>query len=108
MMSGVTPAHLASGLAAGLAITAVATLMAGAGAVPVAWALDMPLAHLLVAFAPGGFETMIAMGVVLGVVPGFVAACHMARLLVLTVLLPAMLTREGRKGHSASDLSGTP
>ncbi|NNE52089.1 MAG: AbrB family transcriptional regulator [Sulfitobacter sp.] len=106
--SGMTPAHLTSGLAAGLAITGVATVLAGAGAVPVAWALDMPVAHVLIAFAPGGFETMIAMGAVLGVVPGFVAACHMARLLVLTVLLPAMLAREARQDQSVSRLSGTP
>ena len=53
----------------------------------------MPLAHVLVAFAPGGLETMIAMGVVLGVVPGFVAACHIARLLVLSVLLPFLISR---------------
>ena len=39
---------------------------------------------------------MIAMGVVLGVVPGFVAACHIARLLVLTVMLPLMLGRGPR------------
>jgi len=59
----------------------------------VAWALGMPLAHVLVAFAPGGLETMIALGAVLAVVPGFVAACHIMRLVVLSVLLPAMLAR---------------
>lgn len=106
--SGLGLAGLTAGLAAGLAITLVAVLMAGAGALPVAWALGMPQAHVLVAFAPGGFETMIAMGAVLGVVPGFVAACHMARLMVLTVLLPAMLAREARRDQSASRLSGTP
>ena len=39
--------------------------------------------------------TMIAMGAVLGVVPGFVAACHMMRIFVLSVLLPLMLARSG-------------
>ncbi len=91
--SGVTPALLMQGLGAGLMVTAVAVGVAGLGALPVALALGMPLAHVLVAFAPGGLETMIALGVVLGVVPGFVAACHIARLLVLTVLLPLMLGR---------------
>lgn len=96
--SGVTPALLMQGLGAGLMVTFVAVGVAGLGALPVALALGMPLAHVLVAFAPGGLETMIAMGVVLGVVPGFVAACHIARLLVLTVLLPLML---GRRNPSA-------
>ncbi|MEP5730024.1 MAG: AbrB family transcriptional regulator [Sulfitobacter sp.] len=92
--SGLTFSDLRLGLAAGLSVTGVAVLFAALGAVPLAWVLGMPIAHILVAFAPGGLETMIAMGVVLGVVPGFVAACHIARLLVLTVLLPAMLGRK--------------
>lgn len=95
--SGMTPALLMQGLGAGLVVTVVAVVVAGIGALPVALALGMPLAHVLVAFAPGGLETMIAMGIVLGVVPGFVAACHIARLLVLTVLLPAMLGRDPAK-----------
>lgn len=91
--SGVPLARFASGLGAGLVITLIAVGMAALGAAPVAWALEMPLAHVLVAFAPGGLETMIAMGVVLGVIPGFVAACHIARLMVLSVYLPMMLAR---------------
>lgn len=94
--SGVTPARFLGGLAAGLTITLVAVGLAGLGAAPVAWALGMRIEHVLVAFAPGGLETMIAIGAVLGVVPGFVAACHIARLLVLSVLLPWMLSRTGR------------
>ncbi|NEK20885.1 AbrB family transcriptional regulator [Sulfitobacter sp. JBTF-M27] len=91
--SGITFADLRRGLAAGLAVTGIAVTFAGLAAVPVAWALGMPVAHVLVAFAPGGLETMIAMGAVLGVVPGFVAACHIARLFVLTFLLPMLLAR---------------
>jgi len=89
--SGVPLTQFLNGLSAGIAITVVAVVFAAMASVPVAWALGMPLVHVLVAFAPGGLETMIAMGAVLGVVPGFVAACHIARLLVLTVLLPGML-----------------
>ena len=106
--SGVTFAHLTSGLAAGVAGTLVAVTLAGLGALPVTWALGMPVAHVLIAFAPGGLETMIAMGVVLGVVPGFVVACHIARLLVLTVLLPAMLGRAEKRRQSPEDFKGTP
>lgn len=91
--AGLTLAQVRSGLGAGLTITLIAIAFAAAAAVPVAFALGMPLAHVLVAFAPGGLETMIAMGVVLGVVPGFVAACHIARLLVLSVLLPVLIGR---------------
>ena len=37
--------------------------------------------------------TKDAMGVAMGVIPGFVAACHIARLMVLSVLLPMMAGR---------------
>lgn len=98
--SGVRMDDLTSGLAAGLAVTGLAVLLALVAAFPVALALGMPLAHILVAFAPGGFETMIAMGLVLGVVPGFVAACHMMRLFILSVLLPLMLGRSDAAAKS--------
>ncbi|MEW9918719.1 AbrB family transcriptional regulator [Marimonas sp. MJW-29] len=91
--SGITFADLRRGAAAGLAVTFVAVVFAAGASVPVALALGMPVGHVLVAFAPGGLETMIAMGAVLGVVPGFVAACHIARLFLLTFLLPFMLAR---------------
>lgn len=91
--AGVTARALMHNLAAGLAITAAAVVLSAVGAVAVAWALAMPANHVLLAFAPGGLETMIAMGVVMGAVPGFVAACHMTRLMVLSVLLPVMAGR---------------
>ena len=91
--SGVRLDDLTKGLAAGLAVTCLAVGLALLGAIPVAMALGMPLAHILVAFAPGGFETMIAMGSVLGISPGFVAACHMMRLFILSAVLPLMLAR---------------
>tara|TARA_R100000935_G_scaffold2062_2_gene6092 strand:+ start:5467 stop:6510 length:1044 start_codon:yes stop_codon:yes gene_type:complete len=91
--SGVRLDDLTKGLAAGLSVTCLAVGLAMVGAIPVALALGMPLAHILVAFAPGGFETMIAMGSVLGISPGFVAACHMMRLFILSAVLPLMLAR---------------
>lgn len=94
--SGTSLAELRLGLASGLTVTGIAVLICALAAAPVAWALEMPLAHVLMAFAPGGLETMIAMGVVLGVVPGFVAACHIARLGVLTLLLPVMLAQSAK------------
>ena len=96
--SGVTPGALWRSLGAGLAITATATLLSAAAALPLAWLLGMPAAHVLVGFAPGGIETMIAMGIVLGVMPGFVAACHITRLMWLSLLLPVMLARSGAAG----------
>ena len=92
---GTSPAMLFRYAGGGVAITALTTALALGFAVPVSMFLDMPLPHVLVAFAPGGLETMIVMGAVLGANPGFVAACHVGRLLVLSVLIPLMAARAG-------------
>ncbi|MEO0390156.1 MAG: AbrB family transcriptional regulator [Pseudomonadota bacterium] len=90
---GMTRAALLHSLLAGLMVTFVCVAMALAAAAAVAAALGFDTVHVLVAFSPGGLETMIAMGVILGANPGFVAASHVARLLFLTVLLPAFVGR---------------
>jgi len=51
----------------------------------------LPLMQLLIAFAPGGVETMAAMSVLLDADPAFVAAHHVLRLFVLTALVPIVL-----------------
>jgi uncharacterized membrane protein AbrB (regulator of aidB expression) len=39
---------------------------------------------------------MVAMGAMIGANPGFVAACHVGRLLLLTVIMPVFLARAGK------------
>ena len=90
---GIGPGALVQGLGAGLAVTVLACGFAVAGAAAVAQALDLPMAQLLIAFAPGGVEAMAAMAVQLQLAPAFVAAHHVARLLFLTVAIPLMLPR---------------
>ncbi len=100
--SGLSPALVRNGLVAGLITTTVAVLLSAVAAIAVAIALDMPGAHVLVAFSPGGLETMIALGVAMGASPGFVAACHVMRLVVLSLLLPLFLRSSPGKGRSSS------
>ena len=90
---GTTPLMLMRYAGGGLAITVLTVMLSVAFAVPVAMFLGMPLPHVLVAFAPGGLETMIVIGAVLGANPGFVAACHVGRLLVLSLLIPLLAAR---------------
>ncbi|MBV1895185.1 MAG: AbrB family transcriptional regulator [Rhodobacteraceae bacterium] len=92
--SGMSLASFRASLMAGLTTTVVAVALAGLAAVPVAWALGMPVPHVLAAFSPGGLETMVAMSATMGASPGFVAACHVIRLLILTVLIPISLGRQ--------------
>ena len=89
--TGVTPRLLVQSAGAGLASTLIASVMTVLFSVPVARLLGMTDPTVLTAFAPGGFETMVALGAVVGAHPGFVAACHLFRLLLLTGLIPAFL-----------------
>lgn len=76
---------------AGLATTFFAAICSIAiGALAASW-LDLPLAQLLIAFAPGGVEAMAAMAVIMDVDTTFVAAQHVFRLFFLTFLAPALL-----------------
>ncbi len=94
--TGITLAHLRAAALAGVVTTGVALGLAAGFAVPVAAFLGIPVAHVLVAFAPGGLDTMLAMGAMLGADPGFVAASHVGRLLILTALVPLFIARAGK------------
>jgi uncharacterized protein len=91
--SGTTWAQIvrAAGAAALLAGLALAATVAAALAVH--WALGLPLTTLLIAYAPGGLETMAAISVMLEADPAFVAFHHAFRVLLLTFLVPACLPR---------------
>lgn len=90
---GVSLAQLRSAGVAGAAATLITTTTAFAFAIAVALWMGLPIHQLLIAFAPGGLETMVAMSVALGINSGFVAACHLARLLVLSVVVPVLFAR---------------
>ncbi|MEX0284047.1 MAG: AbrB family transcriptional regulator [Paracoccaceae bacterium] len=78
-------------LGAAAAVIIVACLVTLGMALPVAAYLGMPVTTVLAAFAPGGAETMIALGAVLAANPSFVAASHVVRLFILTFLIPLFL-----------------
>ncbi|MBB96759.1 MAG: AbrB family transcriptional regulator [Rhodobacteraceae bacterium] len=98
--SGVRLGAVLQAMGAGVATTLVGSAVAALAAIPVAAWLDMPTLGIVAAFAPGGFEMMIALGSVLGANPGLVAACHLVRLLILTVLVPLFLARARRAALS--------
>lgn len=90
--SGITPRTLGNSLAAGMLTTVVAALVSVSASFIAARVLDLPINHVLIAFAPGGVETMAAMAVLLEVDPSFVAVHHVARLLFLTMLVPILIS----------------
>ncbi len=91
--AGVTLAELRQSALAGLAGTTLALCLTVLFAWLASGIVDMPLLHVMVAFAPGGLETMAVIGAAIGANPGFVAAAHVGRLLFLSVLIPVLIGR---------------
>lgn len=89
--SGVTWPELQRAFSAGIMVTALGVILAGAFALAAHWITGIDLMVILIAFAPGGLETMAAMAVILGIDPTFVATHHVARLLMLTTIVPVFL-----------------
>lgn len=96
-----TGARLSRGSAASWRASAPASLLALAAAMVFAfgsaWAISpfssLSLPTLLLAFAPGGIEAMVLLAAGLGLDPAFVAACHITRVIGLTLALPLFYRR---------------
>ena len=88
---------LAGAFLAGIISTIVACAVAAAGAWASAGLVGLPPAALLLAFAPGGVEVMAAIAIETGLEPAFVAAHHVFRLMVLTILIPVFLADARRR-----------
>jgi membrane AbrB-like protein len=94
--SGVSLAELRKAFGAGMAITLVGVFAAILFAVLLAQLIDLPIAQLVVAFAPGGVEAMAAMAFALNLDPTFVATHHIARLFYLSFFMPFALMWWGK------------
>lgn len=80
------------GLVATLMTVAIVTLVAYG----VSRFVDMPFGQIWLGLSPGALEGMGALGIALGFDTAFIAAHHVARLLLLTVAIPvvALMVRE--------------
>ncbi|WP_371060968.1 AbrB family transcriptional regulator [Rhodosalinus sp. 5P4] len=84
---------LVGAFGAGVAATLVACAIAAIGAGLAAGIVGLPPAALLLAFAPGGVEVMAALAVETSLEPAFVAAHHVFRLILLSLLVPVLMPR---------------
>jgi len=91
--SGATPRLVLESLGAASLLTGFAALVSLAGAALVSAMLGIPMLSALIAFAPGGLETMMAMSLLLNADPAYVASHHVFRLLLLTAILPVAVAR---------------
>jgi uncharacterized membrane protein AbrB (regulator of aidB expression) len=83
----------------GLIATALTIAIVTAVAFSAAGFVDMPFGQIWLGLAPGALESMGALGIALGFDTAFIAAHHVARLLLLTVAIPVvvLLVRERDK-----------
>jgi membrane AbrB-like protein len=94
--SGITIREFMQAAAGGLIGTAFIFVVVTALTAIAVTLVDMPFGQIWLGLAPGALEGMGALGVALGFDTAFIAAHHVARLLLLTIAIPvvALLVRE--------------
>jgi membrane AbrB-like protein len=95
--SGVSFREVHKAFLAGAVVTVLVSVLAGAIALCISFFLGVPLDAALIAFAPGGLETMSAMAVMLNANPTYVGAHHVLRLMFLSILMPIVLGKDARQ-----------
>ncbi|MGB0658845.1 MAG: AbrB family transcriptional regulator [Mangrovicoccus sp.] len=88
---GVKLRDLRKAFAGAMLLTGIAVVISCLAAWAVAEILGFSLTSALIAFAPGGLETMMAMALLLDAEPAYVALHHVGRIFTLTVLIPVFL-----------------
>lgn len=82
---------------AGGIVTVVVMLVASLIAAFVSSVTGVPLNAVMIAFSPGGLETMAAMAVMMHADTAYVGAHHVLRLLFLAVLMPFVMGKDARQ-----------
>jgi membrane AbrB-like protein len=71
----------------------VSVVVAFAFAWPAAWLAGVPYATAMAAFAPGGLEAMAMLAFAMGLDPLYVGAHHLARFMMLGLVMPLLVVR---------------
>lgn len=101
---GISAEMFVKAIGAGVVVTLITVSMAILGVILAMTLVGLDPSLLFVAFAPGGVEAMAAIAVQSGLDPTFVAAHHIFRLLLLTILVPVLL-RWTKPSESVKDPS---
>jgi len=89
--TGVKMQILASCFFSGLFLTIISLIISLSIAFLVKLITNIDYVDLIIAFAPGGLETMLAMGSIVNADPTFLATHHIFRLIILGVIIPSMI-----------------
>jgi len=100
---GIGAASFRASLGAGLAVTALGAGIAAVAALAGMMLLGFGMSFLLVAYAPGGVETMAAMAVDIALDPAAVALHHVWRLILIATLVPLALRPQPRDRQGRGD-----
>lgn len=87
-----------SALRATLALALWSTFLSLLAAWSVSLLLPIPFLVALIAMVPGAVDAMIALSILMDVESAYVATHHVARILLLTILVPLVLPRRQRGG----------
>jgi membrane AbrB-like protein len=97
--AGITRAEFLKAAVGGLVATAMTVTIVTVVAFGASRLVDMPFGQIWLGLSPGALEGMGALGIALGFDTAFIAAHHVARLLLLTIAIPVvvLLVREPNK-----------
>ena len=90
-------------LTAGLGSFAIAILISAVFVTLVAWTTNVRFADVLVAYAPGAMDAMLALALTLHIDPIFVGAHHLSRFIFVTIATPGIVHLFGRPQDDVDD-----
>jgi len=94
--SNVSLLEVRKGFLAGFVVTIAVMVIAGSIAWFIASVTGVPLNAVMIAYSPGGLETMAAMAVMMHADTAYVGSHHVIRLLFLSVLMPLVMGKGAR------------
>src|SRR5271170_7105864 len=90
-------------LTAGLGSFAIAIVITAVFVLLVAWTTHVRFADILVAYAPGAMDAMLALALTLHIDPIFVGAHHLSRFIFVTIATPGIVHLFGRPQEDVDD-----
>lgn len=90
-------------LTAGIGSFAIASVMTAAFVTIVAWITHVRFADILVAYAPGAMDAMLALALTLHIDPIFVGAHHLSRFIFVTLAIPGIVHLFGQPQEDVDD-----
>jgi membrane AbrB-like protein len=90
-------------LAAGLGSFAIAIMITAVFVMTVAWTTHVRVSDILVAYAPGAMDAMLALALTLHIDPIFVGAHHLSRFIFVTIATPGIVHLFGRPQEDVDD-----